>query len=88
MKIVFLDRIGWDYTPLTPYERPLGGSQSALCYLAAQLAAKGHDVALVNHVRQPGTYAGVHCPGHDQGYTADFLNRFDIVIVSNWAGGG
>ncbi len=86
MKIAFLDRIGWDYTPLTPYERPLGGSQSALCYLAAQLAANGHDVTIINHIVRPGTHAGVHCSGYDVGCTAAFLNRFDVVVVLNWAG--
>ena len=87
MKIAFLEPSGWDYTPLTPHERPLGGSQSALCYLAAELAANGHEVAFVNHTRNPDIYAGVHCPGYAIGANAEFLNRFDVVIVLNWAGG-
>ena len=41
MNIAFLDSIGWDYDVSTPYERPLGGSQSALAYLAAELARRG-----------------------------------------------
>lgn len=87
VKIAFLDTIDWDYSPLTPYERPLGGSQSALCYLSAAMAADGHDVALVNNIGRPGVYAGVTCPGREAGMAADFLNGFDAVIVLNVAQG-
>ena len=48
MKIGFFDTIGWDYDIETPYRQPLGGSQSALCYLAVALAATGHEVWLYN----------------------------------------
>ena len=41
MNIAFVDSIGWDYDVSTPYERPLGGSQSALAYLAVELARQG-----------------------------------------------
>ena len=30
MHILFIDPIGWQYTIDAPYERPFGGSQSAL----------------------------------------------------------
>jgi glycosyltransferase involved in cell wall biosynthesis len=39
----------------------MGGSQSALCYLARVLARQGHEIFLVSHVSTPGTYDGVHC---------------------------
>lgn len=80
MKIAFVDDLRWDYTPLTPYERPFGGTQSALCYLAEALAAGGHEVALVNNVANPGIYGGVDCVGAGRGLTGEFLNRFDAVI--------
>lgn len=51
MRILFIDRIGWQYTLNTPYEAPLGGSQSALCYLAEQLQQRGHEVWLFNNTR-------------------------------------
>jgi hypothetical protein len=41
MNIAFVDWIGWDYDVSAPYERPLGGSQSALAYLAVALARRG-----------------------------------------------
>jgi glycosyltransferase involved in cell wall biosynthesis len=85
VKIAFVDPINWDYTPLSPLERPLGGSQSAVCYLARELAARGHEVALVNQIGTPGVYADIHCPGTVAGFTADFLNRFDTVIGVNGA---
>lgn len=85
MKIAFFDPIPWDYSPETPRQRPLGGSQSGLCYLSANLAKNGHEVALVNRIETPGTYAGVECPGFDAGIKADYLNRFDVIIVLNGA---
>lgn len=48
MRIAFLDPIGWDYDPRTPLARPLGGIQSAVAYLSAELARRGHEVALFN----------------------------------------
>ena len=51
MNIAFLDSIGWDYDVSTPYERPLGGSQSALAYLAVELARRGGQVTLYSGTR-------------------------------------
>src|SRR5512135_2652029 len=83
MKLAFFDPIDWDYTPFSPLERPMGGSQSAICYLAPELAALGHEVSLINNVSRPGIYAGVNCPGRATGLTPDYLNQFDAVICVN-----
>jgi len=87
MKIAFIDPIPWDYTPLTPRERPLGGSQSALCYLAATLVDQGHEVALFNNLAAPGHYAGIRCASLAQGIDTGFLNDRDAVVVLNGAMG-
>jgi len=87
MKIAFIDPIPWDYTPLTPRERPLGGSQSALCYLATTLVEQGHEIALVNYLALPGDYAGVRCTSLAAGIDAPFLNGHDAVVVLNGAMG-
>lgn len=86
MRIAFCDTIAWDYTPLTPFERPLGGIQSALCYLASALAARGHDVALINNAATPGVYGGVECWGN-RALTPALLNAFDAIISVSAIGG-
>jgi glycosyltransferase involved in cell wall biosynthesis len=87
MKLAFFDPVDWDYTPFSPLERPMGGSQSAICYLTPELAALGHEVTLINNVSRPGLYAGVRCPGLAGCLTAEYLNQFDAVIGVNSAMG-
>lgn len=89
LNIGFLDRIGWDYTPDTPYQRSLGGSQSALCYLAEALAARGHRVFLFNHGAASGMSRGVAClslarePGE---LIQAMIREIDVLVVLNNAG--
>ena len=87
MKIAFIDLIDWDYTPLTPLEQPLGGSQSAAIYLARELVARGHAVTLFNNTTRPGVYSGIECPGMAGGIAADRVNGFDAAVVMNSATG-
>jgi hypothetical protein len=54
MDIVFIDSTSWAaYDPDTPFERPLGGTQSAVCYLAPELAKLGHRVTLASRAAEP-----------------------------------
>jgi glycosyltransferase involved in cell wall biosynthesis len=65
MRLCFIDLMPWDYDADTPYERPLGGMQSAACHLAAALAATwhdgGHEIALASHTTRPAVRRGVDC---------------------------
>ncbi len=61
MTIAFLDFMGIAYAADTPRLGPLGGTQSAVCYLAEGMAARGWGVTLFN---------GTTAPGHSRGVTA------------------
>lgn len=83
MRIVFYDRTPVDYTPETPFLRPLGGSESAQCYLSIELARLGHAVALVTNTSVPGTYRGVQCSNHRDKDVIALLNGADIIVAAN-----
>jgi glycosyltransferase involved in cell wall biosynthesis len=85
MRIAFYDRTPVDYTAETPFERPLGGSESAQCYLAIELAKLGHSVALMTNTSAPGIYRGVQCSNHNDAGTPALLNGADVVVASNEA---
>src|SRR5439155_18630903 len=61
MRIGFIDVTGWDFNVETPWRRPLGGSHSAACYLAAALAERGNFVAFVSATSAPGNVRSVTC---------------------------
>jgi glycosyltransferase involved in cell wall biosynthesis len=80
MKILFVDPVEWDYDTKTPYIRPLGGTQSAIAYLAKALADAGNEVAILNGGTEPSESDGVRilkmpCP-------TPILNMFDVVVLS------
>lgn len=83
MHLVFLDMMDWDYDVTTPWVRPLGGSQSALCYLAIELARRGHRVSLLNGTRQPRTIYGVACHTLSDATLLTVTAGADAVIVLN-----
>ncbi|MCG5240660.1 glycosyltransferase [Azospirillum doebereinerae] len=82
IKIAFIDPTKGDYTPETPRHRPLGGSQSALCYLGEALAAAGHSITLVNGTRAAVTVRGVRCLPMASVSLED-LCAFDVVVFLN-----
>ena len=52
MRIIFVDQqVTKPYTVETPKKEPLGGSQSAICYYVEALSQLGHEVILVNHIK-------------------------------------
>jgi glycosyltransferase involved in cell wall biosynthesis len=84
MRITFIDQMPWDYVVETPRVKPLGGSQSALCYLAEELVRLGHEVTLLNGTTTPGVCRGVKCLRLDQVPIVNYAGD-DFVIVLNVA---
>lgn len=91
MRICFVDLAPWDYDVATPTRKPLGGSQSALCYLSVALAKAGHKVtALTGKIMTPAFVQGVNCGNAETSCKQEFFGnlKFDAVIVLNAAGYG
>lgn len=72
--------MGMAYSVDTPYMAPLGGSQSAVCYLAEQLTAHGWEVTFFNNVRAPGAARGVAVRPVAEVH-AGALASFDAAVV-------
>lgn len=53
MRVLIIDPVDFPYGPRTPYERPLGGMQSAVVYLAHAIGKAGHTVVVLNNIEQP-----------------------------------
>jgi glycosyltransferase involved in cell wall biosynthesis len=83
MRITFIDPVDFPYTPETPLEKPLGGIRSAVSYLTVALAARGHQVLLLNRSAAPSTYRGVQTKPLPVRPTADLLDNPDAVVVVN-----
>jgi hypothetical protein len=80
MNWIFLDSINWDYDVATPLERPLGGSQSGLCYLATALARRGHAVATLTATTNPREVNGVRCLSN-AAIPEDLFDPADSIVV-------
>jgi protein O-GlcNAc transferase len=87
MKIGFLDTYTWDYKVETPYREPLGGTQSAICYLAEALAALGNEVFLLNNTSEPGMSRGVDCRLRvGDRANLELLRSLDFLVIVNVVG--
>jgi glycosyltransferase involved in cell wall biosynthesis len=86
MKIVFVDPAPLDYTSETPLNEPLGGAQSAVAYLSAELARQGEEVCVINGVAEERMSSGVQFLGLNR-LTVDLLDRFDAVVMVSEAQG-
>jgi glycosyltransferase involved in cell wall biosynthesis len=71
----------------TPRRAPLGGSESALCYLAEALARAGHEVVVFHPGGDSAVSRGVRCLRLD-GQTPPALPPLDALVVLNLAGQG
>ena len=89
MKILFVNLSGMRFTVATPDSEPLGGTESALSYLARQLAKNGHEVSLVCKApdNAPETVMGVRHVAPTALLNSDFLaaQNFEIIIALNAA---
>jgi len=83
MNWVFLDFIRWDYDVAAPRERPLGGSQSALCYLAAALARRGQRVTTLTGTTKPREVDGVRCLRYEDIPAEIFAPPDTVTVVLN-----
>jgi glycosyltransferase involved in cell wall biosynthesis len=87
MKILFVNLSALAFTVATPDHAPLGGSESAVCYLARQLARRGHIIALAANLPdgQGGIVEAVsHYPLatiKDAGFFAE--QNFDVIVICN-----
>lgn len=84
MKIAIFDS-GWEYTLDTPYEKPLGGTQSAICYFLEEMAIRGHQAYLFNKSNEnERTIRNVKHINSINWYNYIKSNNiiFDIIIVS------
>jgi glycosyltransferase involved in cell wall biosynthesis len=87
MRIGFLDPAKCDCVMDTPLSRPLGGSHSALCYLAVELARLGHAVTVFNGTSSPQRSCEVDVRHWSDLRAADSLKPFDVIVVLNSAMG-
>jgi glycosyltransferase involved in cell wall biosynthesis len=90
MDIVFVDATSWAYDPDSPFERPLGGSQSAVCHLAPELAKLGHRVTLASRGAEAKLVRGVRCqpfPGIEDHLlgSADCVVQVSVVLPARLA---
>lgn len=81
MKIGFYDASHVEYDASTPLTDPLGGTQSAVCYLAAALARRGHETYIFNARRTPKAALGVRAGRYLGPSEATRYNQLDAVIV-------
>jgi glycosyltransferase involved in cell wall biosynthesis len=88
MRLCFVDLTDWDYNVDAPTTGPLGGSQSAMCYLSVALARDGHDVTVMTGTKRPAIVSGVECINASL-CSGEFFRarKFDAVVILNSSSG-
>jgi glycosyltransferase involved in cell wall biosynthesis/2-polyprenyl-3-methyl-5-hydroxy-6-metoxy-1,4-benzoquinol methylase len=74
---------GLKFNGNTIYEKALGGSESALIYMAREIAKLDNDVVVYCECDKPGIYDGVDYRDVKQ-YCEDERSQFDTLIVSRF----
>ena len=82
MKIGFVNFTPLNYSVETPYEEPLGGSESSLCYLAEALSKRGDEVILFGRYSKSFTLRGVK---HEPDALLKNVSAFnlDALVIQN-----
>jgi glycosyltransferase involved in cell wall biosynthesis len=87
LRVAFASFSPFPFTVETPYRQPLGGSESALCYLAEALAQQGHAVFLLHGNQAPAVCRGVQCLPLSVASIRQ-IGPLDAFVVQNPAGKG
>jgi glycosyltransferase involved in cell wall biosynthesis/2-polyprenyl-3-methyl-5-hydroxy-6-metoxy-1,4-benzoquinol methylase len=74
---------GLQFNGNTIYEKALGGSESAMIYMAKEIAKLGNEVTVYCECDKPGFYESVEYRTLQQ-YFADEKAQFDLLIVSRF----
>jgi len=86
MKIAIIDLLGLTYDGNTLKGRGLGGSESAVILMSAELAKLGHSITVYNNCidskAAPGLYNGVQYVDHSKFTDDESVHTHDIVISS------
>lgn len=87
LRIAILDFMGMGYSVDTAYSRPIGGTQSATCYLAEEMARLGCAVTLYNGIAEPTRDRGVAARPIAELFRTG-VSDLDVVVVSGGCSAG
>jgi glycosyltransferase involved in cell wall biosynthesis/ubiquinone/menaquinone biosynthesis C-methylase UbiE len=78
IKVAILDTVGLSYTGDTVRKQGLGGSESAVIFMAEELVKQGFEVSIFNDCPTPGVYYGVNY--YERKDVKAQNQKFDILI--------
>jgi glycosyltransferase involved in cell wall biosynthesis len=78
IKVAILDTVGLPYTGDTVRKQGLGGSESAVIFMAEELVKQGFEVSIFNDCPTPGVYYGVNY--YERKDVKAQNQKFDILI--------
>jgi len=81
MRIAFVDFGNTEYDPTTVDTAPLGGTESAACYLSRSLARHGHQIYLLSKSHFTGARGGVTCIPREQSPPPSSLKLDAMVCI-------
>ena len=83
MKIAIFDS-AWNYDVSTPYEKPLGGTQSSICYFIEEMKTRGNDIYFFNKRDKIDKIKDIlHIPANTYlNYINENKLALDLIIVS------